>query len=196
MKYINISHDKKNVYILKENEKVVFFLYNRKGEITFKLAGANAEAHIFSIVSLSGTEVLQSQIRQIHSVPHAISSFIGRAIISDNASLDWQGCIHIQKNAHHSDGHQEMRSLLLSPEASTFSFPSLEIENNDVHCGHAATASAPNKDSLFFLQSRGFSEEMAQNILVEGFIQDILEKLPTNSIQKEKLLQLILTPIL
>lgn len=189
MKYIDISHDKKKTYTLGENEKVVFFLHNRPGDITFRLTGAGAEAHVFALFSLSGNMRIGSKITQIHLAQNTASSLVGRSVLSGQSTFDWQGLIKIKKSAALSDGHQEMRNLLLSEEASAFALPSLEIENNAVRCGHATATSAPNKDSLFFLRSRGFSELEARRILVEGFIRDILERLPIDDAQREILFQ-------
>ncbi len=189
MKYIDISHDKKKTYTLGENEKVVFFLHNRPGDITFRLTGAGAEAHVFALFSLSGNMRIGSKITQIHLAQNTASSLVGRSVLSGQSTFDWQGLIKIKKSAALSDGHQEMRNLLLSEEASAFALPSLEIENNAVRCGHATATSAPNKESLFFLRSRGFSESEARRILVEGFIRDIIERLPIEDAQREILFQ-------
>lgn len=189
MKYIDISHDKKKTYTLGENEKVVFFLHNRPGDITFRLTGAGAEAHVFALFSLSGKTSLRSDITQIHLAQNTASSLVGRSVLSGQSTFDWQGLIKIKKSAALSDGHQEMRNLLLSEEASAFALPSLEIENNAVRCGHATATSAPNKESLFFLRSRGFSESEARRILVEGFIRNIIERLPIEDAQREILFQ-------
>ena len=189
MKYIDISHDKKKTYTLGENEKVVFFLHNRPGDITFRLTGSGAEAHIFALFSLSEKTSLRSDITQIHLAENTTSSLLGRSVLSGQSTFDWQGLIKIKKSAALSDGHQEMRNLLLSEEASAFALPSLEIENNAVRCGHATATSAPNKESLFFLRSRGFSESEARRILVEGFIRDIIERLPIEDVQREILFQ-------
>ena len=193
MLFKDISHDKKTIYSLKENEKVVFFLHNREGDITFKLAGVGAEAHVFALFSLSGDMNMSSKIIQTHIAPNTKSSFIGRSILSDHSSFDWKGLVKIKKSASDSEGYQEMRNLLLSKEASALALPSLEIENNNVKCGHATTTSAPNKESLFFLQSRGFSASESEHILVDGFIRDIIEKLPIDEKEKNALTQSIFT---
>jgi hypothetical protein len=76
-----------------------------------------------------------------------------------------------------SSGHQEMRHLLLSPDAKAFSLPSLEIETDDVRCGHAATMSAPDPEQLFFLRSRGLSEPAAISLIAQGFSHNLFEKI-------------------
>lgn len=189
MLFTDITTDTQTTYSLKANEKRIFFLYNRPGDITFRLTGSGAEAHVFALFSLSGKTSLRSGITQIHLADNTISSLVGRSILSGQSAFDWHGLIKIKKIATLSDGHQEMRNLVLSEEASAFALPSLEIENNAVRCGHATATSAPNKESLFFLRSRGFSESEAKRILVEGFIRDILERLPIQNTKREILFQ-------
>ncbi len=70
-----------------------------------------------------------------------------------------------------------MRHLLLSSDVKASSFPSLEIETDDVRCGHAATMSAPDPEQLFFLRSRGLSEATAIALIAQGFSQDLFEKI-------------------
>lgn len=177
MKLINISTDTKSLYRLKENEKIVFFLFNRGGEITFDLRGNHSEAHIIALFDLTNDARLESRITQIHRGADTISSFAGRSILRGNASCSWQGLLSIKSSALHTDAHQEMKHLLLSPLAGAFSLPALEIEQNDVRCGHAATMSAPDPEQLFFLQSRGLSETQAIELIAQGFFQDMLEKI-------------------
>lgn len=189
MIFTDITTDTQTTYSLKANEKRIFFLHNRPGDIEFRLAGTGSEARVFALFSLSGDTKIESRITQIHLAPDTASSLMGRSILSDRSSLDWKGLIKIEKNASGSDGHQEMRNLLLSDDASALAIPSLEIENNDVRCGHASATSAPNRDSLFFLRSRGLSEPLAERMLVEGFINDMLERLPLSAEQKESIFQ-------
>ena len=70
-----------------------------------------------------------------------------------------------------------MRHLLLSSGVKASSFPSLEIETDDVRCGHAATMSAPDPEQLFFLRSRGLSETAATALIARGFSYDLFEKM-------------------
>lgn len=183
MKYIDITHDKKAWYRLQKNERVTFFLRNRSGDLSFELLGEHAEARVIALSTLEKKEDQTLRITQIHRAPNTKSSFVGRSVLSDAASIDWQGLIHIGKNASGSDAHQEMRNLLLSENASAIAIPSLEIETNDVTCGHATTTSTLHPDHLFFLRSRGLSRGDAEHLLIEGFTGSVLERLPSNFLQ-------------
>lgn len=175
----DITHDTQTTYRLAADEQTVFFLHNRGGNISFKLTGPRAEAHIFALFDLALDTQVDSTIHQVHVAPQTVSSFTGRSILSDQAICHWKGSLSIAKNTSQSSGHQEMRHLLLSSDVKASSFPSLEIETDDVRCGHAATMSAPDPEQLFFLRSRGLSEAAAIALIAQGFSQDLFEKIQT-----------------
>lgn len=173
----DITHDTQTTYRLAADEQTVFFLHNRGGNISFELTGPRAEAHIFALFDLALDTQVDSTIHQVHVAPQTVSSFTGRSILSDQAICHWKGSLSIAKNASQSSGHQEMRHLLLSSDVKASAFPSLEIETDDVRCGHAATMSAPDPEQLFFLRSRGLSEPAAISLIAQGFSQDLFEKI-------------------
>ncbi len=177
MRFRDITHDTQTTYRLATDEQTVFFLRNRGGSISFELTGPRAEARIFALFDLAQDDRIESSIHQIHQAPETISSFIGRSLLSDAATCDWKGLLSLSKDATRSSGHQEMRHLLLSPDVKAFSLPSLEIETDDVRCGHAAAMSAPDPEQLFFLRSRGLSEAAAIALIAQGFSQDLFEKI-------------------
>ena len=150
----DISHDTKETYTLTEGEQCVFFLLNRPGSITFTLTGKDAAAHVVAIYTIHNHDTLTGSITQVHQSPETTSSFIGRSILFDSAHLDWQGLVRIEEKAVRSEGRQEIHSLLLSPHTTVHAIPSLEIANDDVRCGHAATTKG---STLLSQQSRSLT---------------------------------------
>lgn len=195
MKIIDISTKKQSLYRLNSNEKVIFFMLNRSGEITFELAGTNAEAHIFSFFIGKKNDKGTLDITQKHTAPRTTSRAIVKSILFDESEYNFSGLIAVNKQAKQSDTSQESRALLLSPFASVSTKPSLEILADDVKCKHSATASNLNPEALFFARSRGLSLKQAQQLLVYGFFNDTLEKMRalevgTNTLEKiEKKIQ-------
>lgn len=185
----DISHDTEETYTLTASEQCVFFVLNRPGHITFTLTEPGATAHVIALYTLHNHDTLTNSITQIHQSPKTESSFIGRSILFDNTHLHWQGLIHIEKMASQSEGRQEIRNLLLSTSATALTLPSLEIENDAVHCSHAATTSTLPKEEIFFLKSRGLSEKQSEQLLIEGFLKDVLARLPLDANQKNILLK-------
>ena len=177
MQFIDISHDQKKRYTLKENEQCVFFLFNRSGDIAFELEGDRSEAHIIALFLPDGGSRIESRISQIHSGADTRSSFTGRSLLTSQTGCDWQGLLSIKRSAVRSDAHQEMKHLLLSPDAEARSLPALEIEQDDVRCGHAATMSAPDPEQIFFLESRGLTRAQAEAAICRGFASHLTESI-------------------
>lgn len=177
MRLRDISQDQEALYTLKENERAVFFMLNRSGAITFDLSGRGAEAHIFAFFIGRNDDQGTLAITQRHSVPQTTSHALVKSVLFDASEYIYEGLIAIGKQADRSDASQESRALLLSPLAQASSKPSLEILANDVKCRHAATASPINSEALFFAQSRGLSGAQAEQLLIQGFIDEAVEKI-------------------
>lgn len=177
MQFRDISNDKESTYTLGEGEQCVFFMRNRLGNLVFELAGIGAEAHIFAIFTGKGDAEAELNIVQKHLAPKTVSHALIKSALSGNSSFSYQGLIRIEQDASLSDASQECRSLLLSPDASASSRPSLEILNDDVRCRHAATASSIDPAELFFAESRGLPKPLATKLLAEGFFKDVSEKM-------------------
>jgi len=194
MIFKDISTDQETIYRLKENEQVVFFLFNRDGEITFELSGRGAAAHIFSFFIGKGTETKKLSIIQKHLAPDTTSSAVVKNVLFDASEYTYEGLVHITKDGKGSDASQECRTLLLSKDAKAFTKPALEILADDVRCRHAATVSPLNQESFFFAQSRGLSPEEARELLVGGFFRSSLQSLSTlvPSEDSEKMLSWLL----
>ena len=185
MIFKDISNETQNLYRLGTNEKRVFFLLNRSGEITFELAGAGAEAHIFSFFIGRNADKGTLKLFQRHLAPRTTSHALIKSVLSDEAEDAYEGLIFIDKQAIQSDASQESRAILLSPLARASLKPTLEILADDVRCRHAATASPLSPESLFFAQARGLSSNQASRMLVMGFFNDALLKMEALGIDTE-----------
>lgn len=186
MKFLDISQDTKNNYRLEKNEKVVFFMLNRDGEINFEMAGENAEAHIFAFALGHGTIKQHLHINQKHTAPRTISSLLVKAALRDEAEFSYEGLIHLGEKALLADASQESRALLLSPDAKASTKPALEILADDVACHHKATVSPLSEETLFFAESRGLTRKQATDLLVQGFFNDALQKMESLGVSIEK----------
>jgi len=193
MRLHDISTDTQSLYQLTENERVVFFILNRSGDITFELTGVGAEAHVFAFFIGNGKEQCHLNISQKHLAPKTISRVLVKSILDDESEFSYRGTLHIAKNATLSDASQENRNLLLSSKAHAISEPALEILTSDVRCHHAATTSPLNTEQLFFSQARGLSKAEAQSLILHGFLQSSLESMGAliSSQDNEKMLALV-----
>ena len=95
----------------------------------------------------------------------------------------YQGLIKVHKYAQRSDAYQANRNLILSDKARADSIPSLEIEANDVRCTHGATVGQIDEEQTFYLMSRGVTRHEAERLILQGFFQPVLERIPAESLR-------------
>lgn len=113
-----------------------------------------------------------------HQSGHTQSNILIKGALNQRARTVFRGLVKIGKLARASDGHQHASALLLSEDAEMDAIPNLEIENDDVKCGHGAAVGSLDPDTLFYLESRGVPEGEARRAVVLGFFESFLERLP------------------
>jgi Fe-S cluster assembly protein SufD len=149
------------------------------------MMGAGSTARISGLIIGDGKQHFDFQSLQDHFAPNCMSDLLVKGALRDEAVSVYSGLIKIRKDAQHSDAYQANRSLILSPKAKADSMPKLEIEANDVRCTHGATMGQVDADQLFYLQSRGFSLEEAQNTLVHGFFQPVIDRIALEQVRQQ-----------
>ena len=110
----------------------------------------------------------------IHGASHTHGEIETKGVLDDSAKNIYRGLVRIERDAPNSKGYQKEDVLMLSPDAEANSIPQLEIENNDVKCSHAATATHLDKERLFYLMTRGMSEGTARKMVVRGFLEPFI----------------------
>ena len=149
------------------------------------MMGAGSTARISGLIIGDGKQHFDFQSLQDHFAPNCMSDLLVKGALRDEAVSVYSGLIKIRKDAQHSDAYQANRSLILSPKAKADSIPKLEIEANDVRCTHGATMGQVDADQLFYLQSRGFSLEDAQNTLVHGVFQPVIDRIALEQVRQQ-----------
>lgn len=119
-----------------------------------------------------------------HNVPNTSNNILARGVMKDNSSAVHHGLIRIEKPAFKTASFLESHSLLLSEGASSNPIPSLIIENNDVRATHGASVGQIDADKMFYLESRGISREDAERLIVEGFFDPVIRKIPMEDMQE------------
>ena len=109
-------------------------------------------------------------------MPNCTSNQIIRGVLDDTAKGVFQGKVLVARDAQKTDGQQMSRALLLSRQAEADAKPELEIYADDVVCSHGATVGELDETHLFYLKSRGITEDDAKNMLIEAFLIDALEQ--------------------
>ena len=142
------------------------------------LDGAGAEADLFGICFADGKQHHDHQSLQAHRAPETRSNLLLKVAVRDQARSVYSGLIDVAPVAVHADGYVQNRNLLLSRGAKADSVPRLEIRANDVRCGHGATAGHIDQDERFYLMARGVPREQADALIVRGFMDDVVDRIP------------------
>ncbi|MDQ3321868.1 MAG: Fe-S cluster assembly protein SufD [Acidobacteriota bacterium] len=120
-----------------------------------------------------------------HALPNCNSHQNYKGVLNDKSRGVFNGIVFVRENASGTDAKQSNKNLLLSNDARIDTKPQLEIFNDDVKCAHGATVGQLEEEELFYLLSRGLSENMARNLLTYGFAEEIINKIEIESIKKE-----------
>jgi len=146
-------------------------------DIHARISGTNAELSFNGVNLLSGSQHGDTTILIEHEAPHCVSNQFYRTLLDDSARGVFQGKVHVHRAAQKTDGYQLSNALLLSPKAEMDTKPELEIYADDVKCSHGATTGQLDEEPLFYLRSRGLSEADARYLLVESFVNEVVEKI-------------------
>ncbi len=142
------------------------------------LDGIGSEADVLGICFGDGTQHFDHQSLQAHRGAETRSNLLLKVAVRDRARSVYGGMIDVAPTAVHADGYVANRNLLLSQGAKADSIPRLEIRANDVKCGHGATAGHIDSDQRFYLMARGVPPEEASSLIVRGFMDDVLDRVP------------------
>jgi Fe-S cluster assembly protein SufD len=142
-----------------------------------KLAGPGSEARVTGGYAGGPGQHLDYDTTQEHAAPNTNSDLAFRGVLAAGATAVWRGMIKVDPGAQQTDAFQESRNLLLSPEAHADAIPGLEILADDVRCTHAAAIAQVDRDQLFYLTSRGLGEATAKSLIIEGFLESLVERL-------------------
>jgi Fe-S cluster assembly protein SufD len=150
-----------------------------------KLAGPGSEARVTGGYAGGPGQHLDYDTTQEHAAPNTNSDLAFRGVLAAGSTAVWRGMIKVDPGAQQTDAFQESRNLLLSTEAHADAIPGLEILADDVRCTHAAAIAQIDRDQLFYLTSRGLGPAEAKSLIIEGFLESLVERLAEGQVRDE-----------
>jgi len=127
----------------------------------------------------------------VHGAPNTTSKIISKSISRGGGRSSYRGMLKVYKGAHGSKSSVVCDALLIDDKSRSDTYPTIEIDEDDVTIGHEASVSKVGEDQLFYLMSRGLTEEMASSMVVSGFIEPLVKELPMEyAIEMNRLIQL------
>ena len=158
---------------------------NGKVRMETNLAGPGSEARVTGGYAGGPGQHLDYDTTQEHAAPNTNSDLAFRGVLAAGSTAVWRGMIRVDPGAQQTDAFQESRNLLLSTEAHADAIPGLEIEADDVRCTHAAAVAQIDRDQLFYLTSRGLEPAEAKSLIIEGFLESLVERLAQGPVREE-----------
>ncbi|MCX8061958.1 MAG: Fe-S cluster assembly protein SufD [Anaerolineales bacterium] len=148
------------------------------------LIGEGSTGKMSGFYFTNGSQHLDHDTQQNHFAPHTTSDLLFKGALQDRSRSVWQGMIYVAPGAQKTDGYQANRNLTLSSQARADSIPGLEIMADDVRCTHGATVGKIDEEQLFYLLSRGIPRNEAIRLIVEGFFEPIMERVPYGGVRQ------------
>lgn len=148
------------------------------------LAGKGAVGRMSGFYFTDHDQHLDHDTQQNHLAPHTTSDLLFKGALLGESRSVWQGMIYVAPGAMKTDGYQANRNLVLSSKARADSIPGLEILADDVRCTHGATVGKIDPDLVFYLRSRGIEKVDAQRLVVEGFFDPIMQRIPFEGVRE------------
>lgn len=144
----------------------------------------NAQVNILGLYQGDDKQVFKITTQMNHATPHCTSKQIWKGVLKGHAKAVFDAKIIVQPQAQKTVAHLSNRNLLLSKTAEINTKPALEIYADDVKCSHGATIGCLDENALFYLRSRGISDSNARELLVQAFVNEIIDAISDESIKR------------
>ena len=178
--YNNIEQDINSVsetFILSSGSSFI------KNEINCNLNGKYSSAFVNGIFSLKGQNHHEIRTNINHLIDNTKSYQLIKSVLEDESKSVYQGKIFVNSEAQKTDGYQLSKAILLSETSEFNAKPELEIYADDVKCSHGSASGSLNENSIFYLMSRGLNYQEAKELLINGFLLDVVEKITDSEIK-------------
>ncbi len=155
------------------------------------LLGEHAHGEVLSMAFAGKGQHQDAGGKIVHAAPHTSSQIISKSISMHGGRATYRGLLKVHEGAFDSKSNVVCDALLMDEDSRTDTYPSIEIDEQDVTIGHEASVSKVSEEMVFYLMSRGISEDQANAMIVSGFIEPIARELPAEySIELHRLVQL------
>ena len=203
VRYTTIQNWSNNVYNLVTKRAVAYedavmewVDGNLGSKLTMKypsvyLLGERAHGEILSLAFAGPGQHQDAGGKIVHGAPNTTSTIISKSLSKDGGRTSYRGLLKVHENAHNVKANVRCDALLIGDDSRSDTYPTMEIDEPDVHIQHEAYVSKLGEDQLFYLMSRGMSEEAAAKMIVNGFVEPIVKELPMEyAVELNRLIEL------
>ena len=183
----NIKYSFNNIVQNKNTISEIFILSSGsnffKSEINCNLKGEHSSAFVNGIFSLDKNKHHEIRTTINHLSENTKSYQLIKSVLEDSSKAVYQGKIYVNSVAQKTDGYQLSKAILLNKDSEFNAKPELEIYADDVKCSHGSASGSLDEDSVFYLMSRGLNYNQARELLINGFLLDVVEKITDSEIK-------------
>jgi Fe-S cluster assembly protein SufD len=154
-----------------------------RSEAETVLAGAGGFSEMLGVYFADGEQHFDHRSEQDHVAPNCTSDLLYKGALRDRTRGVYSGWVHVRPGAQKTNAMQTCRNIILSEDAFARAIPNLEIEANDVRCGHAASVGPVEEEQLFYLMSRGIPRAEAEKLIVFGFFNEVLDRVTLDEVR-------------
>ena len=155
------------------------------------LNGPYARGTCITVAGAGNNQIQDTGAKMIHLAPYTKSNIVSKSIASNGGNATYRGKVFISKHAHDSISSVKCDTILLDKESKSDTIPTNIVANKSSILEHEATVSKISEDKLFYLMSRGLSEETAKELIILGFVNEFREELPMEyAVELNRLLQI------
>ncbi len=189
-RYTTIQNWSNNVYnlvtkraVAHEGATMEWIDGNIGSKVTMKypavwLMGPHAKGETLSVAFAGEGQHQDAGSKMVHAAPHTSSAIVSKSVARGGGRTSYRGLVQVQEQANHSQSTVRCDALLVDDVSRSDTYPYVDVRVDDVAMGHEATVSKVSEDQLFYLMSRGLTEEEAMAMIVRGFIEPIARELP------------------
>ena len=183
----NIKYSYNNIEQERNSMSETFILSSgsdfNKNEINCNLNGKYSSAFVNGIFSLNRQKHHEIRTSINHLTEQTKSYQLIKSVLENEARAVYQGKIYVNSEAQKTDGYQLSKAILLDETTEFNAKPELEIYADDVKCSHGSASGSLNENSIFYLMSRGLNYKEAKELLINGFLLDVIEKITDSEIK-------------
>lgn len=203
LRYTTIQNWSGNVYNLVTKRalayadaKVVWLDGNLGSKVTMKYPGVylmepGAQGEVLSVALAGKGQHQDAGAKMVHAAPHTSSVITSKSISREGGRSTYRGLVKVHEGCHDVKSNVRCDALLMDEESRTDTYPYIEIDEDDVTIGHEAAVSKIGDEQLFYMMSRGLSENKAVSMIVNGFFDDFTKELPMEyAVELRRLIEL------
>ena len=142
------------------------------------MVGPKASGEVLSVAYAGADQHQDAGAKMTHAAPETTSKIVSKSISKDGGRSSYRGLVRVEEEAYGCKSHVQCDALILDDDSVSDTYPYMEVGSSDAVIGHEATVSKVADDQLFYLMSRGLTEEQSMSLVVNGFIEPVTKTLP------------------